>query len=219
LASTHTERLATLDEFTHQERIAYFTMEIALRSDIPTYSGGLGVLAGDTVRSAADLELPLVTVSLVSRSGYFRQEIDAHGQQVEREDAWEPAQWARAVNAMVAVSIEGRDVWIKPWLYLLEGQMGGRQPVILLDTDISENDLADRQITHYLYGGDLAYRLKQEIVLGIGGARMLKALGFRVRHYHMNEGHAALLTLQLLREYAYPDGDVRPGESAYDIPR
>lgn len=208
-----------MNEFTSEERIAYFTMEVALRSEIPTYSGGLGVLAGDTVRSAADLELPFVTVSLVSRAGYFRQEIDAEGRQVEHPDVWQPQQWARALDAMVAVPIEGRDVWVKAWLYLLEGEMGGTQPVILLDTDVGENNPADREITHYLYGGDQVYRLKQEAVLGIGGVRMLRALGFQVRQYHLNEGHSALLTLQLLRDYAYPQENVRPGEPAYDVPR
>ena len=206
-------------EFIHAERIAYFTMEIALRPDIPTYSGGLGVLAGDTVRSAADMELPLVTVSLASRAGYFRQRIDAAGRQYEEPDDWDPAASARPLQARVAVPIEGRDVWVGGWLYVLESHMGGRQPVILLDTDLAENGPADRELTHYLYGGDQTYRLKQEIVLGIGGARMLHALGFRVRQYHMNEGHAALLCLELLNRYAYPSGDVRAGESPYDIPR
>lgn len=208
-----------MNQFTQQERIAYFTMEVALRSEIPTYSGGLGVLAGDTVRSAADLELPMVTVSLVSRAGYFRQAIDADGKQIEYPDSWEPERWAQPLDAMVAIPIEGRDVWVKAWLYMLEGEMGGRQPVILLDTDTGENNTADREITHYLYGGDEVYRLKQEIVLGIGGVRMLRALGFQIREYHLNEGHSALLTLQLLRDYAYPEEDVRPGEPAFDIPR
>lgn len=206
-------------EFIQSERIAYFTMEVALRSDIPTYSGGLGVLAGDTVRSAADLELPLVTVSLVNRAGYFRQRIDEAGRQHEEPDVWDPAAWARPLQARVAVPIEGRDVWVGGWLYVLTGHMGGRQPVILLDTDLDENGTADRELTHHLYGGDEAYRLKQEIVLGIGGARMLHALGFRVRQYHMNEGHAALLCLELLDRYAYPPGDLRAGESPYDLLR
>ena len=206
-------------EFIHSERVAYFTMEIALRSDIPTYSGGLGVLAGDTVRSAADLELPLVTVSLASRAGYFRQRIDTAGRQHEAPHSWDPAAAAQPLQARVAVPIEGRDVWVGGWLYVLESHMGGRQPVILLDTDLAENSPTDRELTHYLYGGDQTYRLKQEIVLGIGGARMLHALGFQVRQYHMNEGHAALLCLELLNRYAYPSGDVRSGESPYDIPR
>ena len=205
-------------EFIHSERVAYFTMEIALRPEMRTYAGGLGVLAGDTVRSAADLELPLVTVSLASRAGYFRQSIDEAGIQHEHPDPWNPEAWAHPLEARVAVPIEGRSVWVGGWLHVLEGHMGGRQPVILLDTDLAENDPADRELTHYLYGGDRAYRLKQEIVLGIGGVRMLNALSFRVRQYHMNEGHAALLGLELLSLSAYASEDLRPGEPPYDLP-
>jgi starch phosphorylase len=206
------------ERFTRQSRIAYFSMEIALRSEIPNYSGGLGVLAGDSIRSAADLELPMVAVTLVGRRGYFRQELDAAGRQLEHPDPWEPSRWATALEAKITVPCEGRNVWVGGWLYVLEGNAGGRQPVILLDTDLDENNAEDREITHYLYGGDDAYRLKQEIVLGIGGVRMLHALGFNVRRYHMNEGHSALLALELLSRNAYPSEDVRPGEPAYDIP-
>lgn len=205
-------------EFIYEPRIAYFSMEIALRSEIPTYAGGLGVLAGDTIRSAADLGLPIVAVSLVSRAGYFRQEIDAQGRQIEHADSWDPSAWARLLEAKVAVPIEGRLVWVCAWLYVLESHMGGRQPVLLLDTDLAENAPGDREITHYLYGGDDAYRLEQEIVLGIGGVRILHALGFEIRQYHMNEGHSALLGLELLRRHAYPPEDLQPGESRYDVP-
>ena len=208
-----------LDEYTHQPRIAYFSMEIALRNEIPTYSGGLGVLAGDTLRSATDLDLPLVAVSLVSRAGYFRQEIDAHGRQVEHPAMWDPRDWARPLNAKIAVTIEGRAVWIGAWLYEHESHLGGRQPVLLLDTDLDENLAEDREITHYLYGGDDVYRFKQEIVLGVGGARLLRALDFEILQYHMNEGHSALLGLELLRRHEYPPENVRPGESPYDLPR
>jgi glycogen phosphorylase len=207
------------DEFIYEPRIAYFSMEIALRSEIPTYAGGLGILAGDTMRSAADLGLPLVAVSLVSRAGYFRQEIDNLGRQHEQADPWDPARWGRSLQAKVAVPIEGRTVWVSAWLYVLQSHLGGREPVLLLDTDLSENAPEDREITHRLYGGDDAYRLKQEIVLGVGGVRLLHALGFRIRHYHMNEGHSALLGVELLRRHAYLPEDVRPGESRYDIPR
>ncbi|HKK07051.1 MAG TPA: alpha-glucan family phosphorylase [Gammaproteobacteria bacterium] len=210
--------MATLDDFTRTPRIGYFSMEIALRNEIPTYSGGLGVLAGDTVRTAADLDLPLVSVTLVSREGYFRQSIDEQGRQVEQPAPWEPAQWAEPLGAKIAVRVEGRPVWIGAWLYVLEGHMGGRQPVVLLDTELDENRDDDRRITHYLYGGDEAYRLRQEIVLGIGGVRMLRALGFRLEHYHMNEGHSALLALELLNEHAYAAEDLRPGELPFDIP-
>ena len=195
-------------------------MEIALASDIPTYAGGLGVLAGDTLRSAADLELPMVGVSLVSRRGYFQQALDDRGRQREQPLSWEPAErGARELNAKVAIAIEGRTVWVGGWLHIVQGPAGGRQPVVLLDTDIDENQGEDRAITHYLYGGDDAYRLKQEIILGIGGVRMLQALGFSIRQYHLNEGHSALLALELLRRHAYAAEELRPGESPYNLPR
>ena len=206
-------------EFAHEPRIAYFSMEVALCNDIPTYSGGLGVLAGDTVRSAADLELPLVAVTLVSREGYFRQQIDAEGNQLESPDPWQPEHRAAMLDAKIALTIEGRTVWVGGWLYVLKGHMNGRQPVILLDTDLADNCEEDRAITRNLYGGDNRYRLNQEIVLGIGGTRMLQALGFEVRQYHMNEGHSAFLALELLQRFAFPGEDMRPGESPYDIPR
>jgi len=207
-----------LREFIRNERIAYFSMEIALQNDIPTYSGGLGVLAGDTIRTAADLEMPMVAVTLVSRLGYFCQSIDNQGGQTESPDTWAPEKYARPLPAKVAVDIDNRSVWVSGWLYVLESYMGGRQPVLLLDTDLDENTEEDRQITDRLYGGDAAYRLKQEIVLGIGGARLLHALDFHVRQYHLNEGHSALLTLELLRRHAYPANDLRQGEAPYDIP-
>lgn len=208
-----------LDEFIHVPRVAYFSMEIALRNEIPTYAGGLGVLAGDTVRSAVDLMIPIVAVSLISRAGYFHQQIDAQGRQVEQTVFWEPERWARVLDAKIAVPIEGRAVWVSAWLYVVEEHMGGRQPVLLLDTNLNENHPEDREITHYLYGGDEAYRLKQEIVLGIGGVRLLQALGFTIRRYHMNEGHSALLGLELLRRYTYATENVRQGEPPYDVPR
>ena len=212
-----------LGEFLHEPRVAYFSMEVALRSDIPTYSGGLGILAGDTLRSSADLSLPLVGVSLVSRAGYFKQTIDADGRQHEEAAHWNPESAARRLDAKIAVRIEGRAVWIGAWLFVLESDLGGRAPIILLDTDLEENRPEDREITHYLYGGDEAYRLKQEMVLGIGGVRLLHALGFDISTYHMNEGHSALLGIELLRRRAYlpvgpgPAGPA-PGKVNYDIP-
>lgn len=208
-----------IDQFLTDPRVAFFSMEIALRSDIPTYAGGLGVLAGDTLRTAADLRVPLVGVTLVSRAGYFRQELDADGRQIEHPAPWDPARWASPLGAKAAIGIEGRSVWIGAWLYVVESRLGGLMPVILLDTDQPENATRDREITHYLYGGDEAYRLQQEMVLGMGGVRILHALGFKISEYHMNEGHAALLGVELLRRNAYPAEDVRPGEPAYDLPR
>jgi starch phosphorylase len=191
-----------LEGFLQEPRVAYFSMEIALRSEIPTYSGGLGALAGDSMRSAADLDLPMIGVTLVSRAGYFRQSI-VDGRQVESPDAWQPEEWCRRLPARVAVSVGDREVWVGAWLHTVDGHRGGAVPVILLDTDLADNTPEDRQITHFLYGGDAAYRLQQEMVLGVGGVRMLAALGVQVRKYHLNEGHAAFLTLELLRRYAH----------------
>src|SRR4029079_9379736 len=160
-----------LDEFQHEPQIAYFSMEIALRDDIGTYAGRLGALDGDSLRSAADLDVPMVAVTLVSRMGYFRQEIDADGRQIERDDVWEPNKLAQALGAKISLNIEGREVWARSWLYTVQGLRGHRRPVILLDTDVDENRSEDRAITHRLYGGDEIYRLKQEILLGIGGVR------------------------------------------------
>lgn len=180
--------------------IAYFSMEIALQDDIPTYSGGLGVLAGDMMRSAADLGVPLLGVTLASRAGYFAQRLVA-GAQMEQPQPWDPAQHAEKLPAKVLVPVGERDVWVGGWRYLVQSRCIGRGAgqVILLDTDLPENAPQDRELTHHLYGGDDSYRLRQEIVLGVGGVRMLAALGIRVQRYHLNEGHAALLTLELLR--------------------
>lgn len=180
-----------LSEFLQEPRVAYFSMEIALRSEIPTYAGGLGVLAGDTLRSSADLRLPLVAVTLVSRAGYFQQQLNENGDQQERPQTWDPSEWASSLDAKVAVRIEDRAVWVGAWLYVIESNLGGRAPVILLDTDLPENLSSDRQITDVLYGGDDAYRLQQEMVLGMAGVRILRALGFVISAYHMNEGHSA----------------------------
>ncbi|HEX8552193.1 MAG TPA: alpha-glucan family phosphorylase [Abditibacteriaceae bacterium] len=182
-------------------RIAYFSMEVGLQTDVPTYSGGLGVLAGDTLKSSADLNLPMVAVSLMYRKGYFRQEIDLDGRQIEHPVDWSPADFMTLLPNRVSVELEGRTVQIQAWRYDIKGENGGILPVYFLDTDIEENDVWDRGLTYHLYGGDDVYRFKQEVILGIGGVRMLQSLGISVRKYHMNEGHAALLTLELLHRY------------------
>ncbi len=209
----------SLSEFTQTPRVAYFSMEIALRNDIPTYAGGLGILAGDTIRTVADLELPVVAVSLLSRQGYFRQEIDAQGRQIEHPAPWNPRDVLLPLGAKIAIDIESRVVWIMAWLYVVHSPLGGRAPVLLLDTDLPENAAEDRAITDHLYGGDDLYRLEQELVLGIGGVRILHALGFAISMYHLNEGHSALLCVELLRRFARPATELAPGESLYDIPQ
>jgi glycogen phosphorylase len=178
--------------------VAYFSMEIAIRPEMPTYSGGLGVLAGDTLRSAADLGTPLAAFSLIHRKGYFQQHLDPSGAQTEEVQPWNPADYCAEEPARVTVALEGRTVTVRAWRYDLTGQFGHVVPIYLLDTDLEENSGWDRGLTDHLYGGDTNYRLQQEIVLGMGGARMAHARGRRINVYHMNEGHAALLTLALL---------------------
>jgi starch phosphorylase len=178
--------------------VAYFSMEIALDKAIPTYSGGLGVLAGDTLRSAADLSLPVAGVTLLHRKGYFEQQIDEHGNQSESASEWRPEDALEPVDARAVVMIEGRRVTIRAWKYPVRGFTGHEVPVYLLDTQLPENSEFDRTLTDYLYGGDSHYRLLQEVVLGMGGASLLKQLGAQTEIYHMNEGHSALLTVCLL---------------------
>jgi glycogen phosphorylase len=179
-------------------------MEIGLENDIPTYSGGLGVLAGDTLRAAADMDLPIVAVSLVHREGYFRQQIEA-GQQREASAQWKPEERLKPVNHTVKVNLEGHDVHVRAWRYTVVG-IGGRITVYLLDTALEQNPEQYRGITNQLYGGDLRMRLLQESVLGLGGVAMLKACGHELSTYHMNEGHSALLGLALIEAQS---GDVQ----------
>lgn len=174
-------------------------MEIALSNEIPTYAGGLGVLAGDTLRSCADLEVPIVGVSLIHRKGYFRQEI-RDDWQFEQDASWEPERILRAIEPRVTVEIEGRSVQVRAWEFVVAGSSRYAVPVLLLDTDLPDNRPEDRRITDHLYGGDDRYRLMQEIVLGVGGVRMLRAIGCAgLQTFHLNEGHAALAPLELLR--------------------
>jgi starch phosphorylase len=181
--------------------VAYFSMEIALEPAIPTYSGGLGVLAGDTIRSCADLGIPMVAVTLVHRRGYFRQRLGPQGQQTEEPDIWAPKEHAEPLPAQVSVGIEGRPVQIAGWRYWVQGANGAPVPVLLLDTDLPENSPADRRLTDALYSGDERHRLCQETILGIGGIRMLRALGHAdIERFHLNEGHAALVAVELLEE-------------------
>jgi starch phosphorylase len=181
-------------------RIAYFSMEIALAKDVPTYSGGLGMLAGDTLRSAADTAAPMVAVSLVHRRGYFRQNLDSVGQQTESDVPWTPETLLPSAQRVVSITMQGRNISICAWRFDVVGVAGHVIPVFLLDTDLEGNDLYDRRLTDHLYGGDTYYRLCQETVLGLGGVALLKELGVKPDVYHMNEGHAALLGIGLLEE-------------------
>lgn len=187
--------------------VAYFSMEIGLETGIKTYSGGLGVLAGDTIRSAADLRVPMVAVSLLYRKGYFSQRLEADGWQREEPADWTVEEFLEEMPQRASVTVEGRAVHLRCWKYEVFGVKGFSVPVYFLDADLPENLEWDRTLTHFLYGGDLFYRLCQEVILGIGGVRMLRSLGYEnVRRFHLNEGHAALLTLELLDEEARKAG-------------
>ncbi|MFY9608871.1 MAG: alpha-glucan family phosphorylase [Blastocatellia bacterium] len=188
------------DDAKENRRIAYFSMEVAVGQSMPTYSGGLGVLAGDTLKSCADLRVPIVGVSLLYRKGYFDQRLSERGEQHESPVQWRPEHFLRLLPEVVEIELEKRRVRIRAWEYHIVGMTGYVVPLILLDTNVEENADYDRTLTDYLYGGDDWYRLAQEIVLGIGGVRMLAALGYSgVQKLHMNEGHASLLVLELLR--------------------
>src|SRR5271157_4212237 len=191
-------RLASLDCAENNSLVAYFSMEIAASPAIPTYSGGLGVLAGDTLRAAADMGLPLAAVTLAHRLGYFRQHLDADGVQTGESQPWSPESMLAQEAPIVTVTVEGRPVAIRAWRYDLVGVTGHTIPIYFLDTKLEQNDPSDRTLTDHLYGGDGDYRLRQEAILGMGGVRILDALNYHPAVYHMNEGHAALLSIALL---------------------
>jgi starch phosphorylase len=182
-------------------KIAYFSMEIGIDENIPTYSGGLGILAGDTIKSCADLNVPIVGVTLLSENGYFLQKIDENGNQIELPMQFGVSNFLKLLPTLISVNIENRDVKVRAWYYQYKGLSDYIIPVFFLDTNIQLNNEWDKELTKYLYGGDNKYRLAQEMILGIGGIRMLQALGYStIDRYHMNEGHAGLGPLELYRQ-------------------
>ena len=198
---------------TAQSVVAYFSMEVGIDASLPTYAGGLGVLAGDTLRAAADSCVPMIGITLLHRKGYFRQQLDSNGNQSESPSEWSPEKLLESIKGRAAVTIEGRTIEIRAWRYIVQGISGNVVPVYFLDTFLPDNSNWDQTITDHLYGGDEHYRLCQEVVLGMGGIAMLRALGYReIQSYHMNEGHSALLTLALLEEYSERSGSPAPTE-------
>jgi len=205
LTSTPSSRPQQLPSFDISGRkIAYFSMEIALAKALPTYSGGLGMLAGDTLRSAADTGVPLVAISLVHRRGYFEQHLDSHGQQTESDVVWSPETTLPSANQTITITLHGRELTLSAWRFDVVGHTGHIIPVFLLDADVEGNDPWDRRLTDHLYGGDTYYRLCQEAILGLGGIHLLHALGMQPEVCHMNEGHAALLSIGLLEARVAP---------------
>jgi starch phosphorylase len=198
--------------------VAYFTMEVGLDAAIPCYAGGLGILAGDSLRAAADIGIPLVGMTLLYRKGYIRQHLDSLGNQTESNVEWNPSTHMKALETRASVSIEGRRVWIRAWRYDISGVTGETAVIYFLDTDLPENSAWDRTLTDHLYLGDDHYRICQEALLGLGGIAMLRALGYvDVTTYHMNEGHSSFLTLALLQEQASRSN--RPITDKYNIDR
>ncbi len=199
-------------------------MEIALDPSIHTYSGGLGILAGDMLREAADMELPIVAITLVHRKGYMRQKLDEHGNQTSEPDPWDPPSRLPVgpglVQGSATVTIEGRAVQLRAWRYDITGRSGHTVPVYLLDADVEANGAWDRGLTDSLYGGDLHYRICQEALLGLGGIGILRSLGLNdLGSYHMNEGQSSLLTLALLEEQLRQRNAETPSEADIEAVR
>ncbi len=193
-------------------KIAYFSMEYGIHTSLRLYSGGLGVLAGDYLKEASDLNIDLTAVGLLYRFGYFQQGISLSGDQINNYPLQEftklPMQPVRDENGewlRISIGLGGRLVFAKVWELKV-----GRISLYLLDTDLDENSWEDRSLTHQLYGGDNEHRLKQEILLGMGGIKVLNALGVKANIYHCNEGHAAFLNLERLKNLIEEDGYTYP---------
>lgn len=187
--------------------VAYISMEIALDSNIPTYSGGLGVLSGDTVRSAADLEIPMVGLCLCYSSGYFYQLFNEQGEQKEKEIQWSFFYEFDKVEKPIKIKIEDKEVLVSAWLYNVVGQSGHILPIYLLTTDVEENEDWMKKMTGSLYDSTSRWnRIVQEMILGIGGLKLLESLGYtNIKTYHINEGHGAFATLELYDQFG---GDI-----------
>jgi glycogen phosphorylase len=199
-----------MDKTTNDLLVAYFSMEIMLETDIPTYAGGLGVLAGDLLRSCADLEVPAVGVSLVYSGNTFGQIINPDGSQSFKPSNWQKADLLTQLPQQIELEIQKTKVVVGCWRFDMVGQSEAVVPIFLLDTDLPENEQWARDITKNLYGGNGETRISQEIVLGIGGVKMLRALGYNnVKSYHMNEGHSAMVPLALLEENNFEDERVK----------
>lgn len=180
-----------------QGKIAYLSMEIALETDIKTYAGGLGVLAGDTLKSAADLRVPMVGITLLNDQGYFKQKISKTGEQLELPANYDFSKLKKVKNE-VSVRIGKDRVRVGAWQYLVKGRSGYLLPVYLLDTKVKGNKPRYLNLTGQLYNADKDYRLMQEIILGRAGVKMLKSLGYRdINKYHINEGHGSLAAIEL----------------------
>ena len=183
-------------------KIAYFSAEIGFTPNVPTYSGGLGILAGDHIKAAADNGLSLCGISLLYKEGYLKQKLDAEGNQTEDYPRFHPQPILRPVNINIAIPLRNRAIKLKVWVFNHIGITNHTVPIYFLDSDHPENLEDDKNITFRLYGGGMEHRLLQEAVLGFGGCAALEALGYNdISTYHMNEGHAAFVTLALRKKF------------------
>jgi Glucan phosphorylase len=180
--------------------IAYFVMECGVEPYIPTYSGGLGVLAGDTLQSLADLKVPSVGVTILWRKGYTSQHLTAHGAQTDFPQAWDPSKYLKPLDIKIKIPVNGQDIYVTAWKYDMMGISGHIVPVLFLDTNLKENQPEIKQIFDRLYLAQGKDRMLQEIIFGIGGYELLKALGYKIMVYHINESHSAFLTVGLLKD-------------------
>ena len=178
--------------------VGYFTAEIGLWSELHTYSGGLGVLAGDHVKSAADAEIPLVGVTLVYRKGYGRQHLDKDGVQTETYRDLDPAKHMQDTGMEISLPLDGGELWAKVWIAEITGVSGHVVPVYFLDTFHPKNSEKHLELGLTLYGGDDWVRIRQEYLLGVGGLRLLDKLGLEVDGLHLNEGHCTFALLEML---------------------
>ncbi|MBW4574212.1 MAG: alpha-glucan family phosphorylase [Aphanothece sp. CMT-3BRIN-NPC111] len=214
MAQTDTWASKVAPQISKSNPIAYFCAEFGIHESLPIYSGGLGILAGDHLKSASDLGVPLVGVGLLYRQGYFHQQLNRYGWQEENYDnnlfeqmALEPVKNEQGEPITIELEIRQRIVKAQIWLVRV-----GRVNLYLLDTDRHDNDPVDRWLTGHLYGGNQDTRIAQEVLLGIGGVRALQAVGINPSVCHMNEGHAAFCTLEIAREEIK-----RTGKSFYDV--
>jgi starch phosphorylase len=191
-------------------RIAYFSSEIGISSSLPTYSGGLGVLAGDHIKASTDADLSMVGISLLYKEGYFKQKLDEKGKQIETYPRFDLSLKLKQLPNKFKLHLRERDVWIGVYEYLHKGEGGQITPIYFLDTDLEENITEDRIISLRLYSGDKNHRILQEALLGFGGVCLLEILGYKnIETYHMNEGHCSFLTLALLKKFNGDEDKVR----------
>ncbi len=207
-----------LNEDKSQFAVAYFSMEIALENDLKTYAGGLGILAGDLLKSAAHAHFPMVGITLLNRQGYFKQTMSEEGEEIVQPETTFNFSKLEKLSPRVQVKVGTEEIKVGVWKYLIPGGNNFFSPVYFLDTDFPENSRHIRDLSGQLYGGDLEYRLKQEIVLGRAGVKMLEALGYKnIKKFHLNEGHGALAAIELFLDSSGKNNNEKVAEVRQQI--